>query len=110
MFHVVVEPNESTAEFYTHDLKLLDSWSLGEGRKRHHREDEFDIPIEEPTPTPHELRMKLDAMRFRNEVNEERAQYAEKQVQLLKQELEQEKAKGAGKNEQAGSKSKKRKR
>ncbi|KAL9615668.1 MAG: hypothetical protein Q9160_009346 [Pyrenula sp. 1 TL-2023] len=34
VFHVVVEPDELTAEIYSHDKQLYKSWSLSEGRQR----------------------------------------------------------------------------
>ena len=128
MFHVVIEPDEFTAEFYTHDLKLLRSWSLGEGRKRLYARDEFDIEIKEPVPTQRALQMEVDNLRFRSECDqdkaqvaeykaqvaeekaraaEEKAQAAEEEIRRLKQQFD---AKGAKKGEQAGSRSRKRRR
>ncbi|KAH7038893.1 hypothetical protein B0J12DRAFT_764734 [Macrophomina phaseolina] len=34
LFHIVVEPEEFTAEIYTHDIQLCQAWSLSEGRQR----------------------------------------------------------------------------
>ncbi|KAI9685393.1 MAG: hypothetical protein M1822_004524 [Bathelium mastoideum] len=39
VFHVVIEPDELTAEVYTHDIQLHQRWSLGEGRQRSSADD-----------------------------------------------------------------------
>ncbi|KAI9685635.1 MAG: hypothetical protein M1820_010769 [Bogoriella megaspora] len=99
LFHVVIEPDEFTAEFYTHDLKLLRSWSLGEGRTRLYKGDEFATEIKEPIPTQRELRMEMDGMRFRAEVAEEEAKAAAEEIRSLKEQLAQKEAKGAKESE-----------
>ena len=112
LFYVVIEPDDFTAEFYTHDLKLLRSWSLGEGRTRLYEGDEFAIEIKEPIPTQRELRMEMDGLRFRAEVAEEeakeakareeeaeakaeaKAEAAAEEIRLLKEQLAQKRGKG----------------
>ncbi|KAF2785826.1 hypothetical protein K505DRAFT_196452, partial [Melanomma pulvis-pyrius CBS 109.77] len=43
LFHVVIEPNEMSAEIYTHDKQLHTSWSLSEGRQRKNSDDFFGL-------------------------------------------------------------------
>ena len=84
LFHIVVEPDELTAEIYTHDRQLCKSWSLSEGRQRVDAEYSYNFDDLVPDTTSH-------CMLLHDETtHKERTTMGEMEVMRLRVEREKE--------------------
>ncbi|KAL1618080.1 hypothetical protein SLS56_010705 [Neofusicoccum ribis] len=107
LFQVVIEPEELTAEIYTHDMQLCKAWSLSEGKQRVNTDfygfnnpvpntTDGGVPLHEPTQEREGTTVEIEEMRLQVEEmkremerkREQREQEREREMEEMKREME----------------------